>query len=278
MIDFRIDYIQYNIDPHESNIYKDIVGQPRQPAHNRWYRYKSITAGGAIILEGNVASDKALHILAGKACDYYNVTPQKLTALVNKKASVSRIDLTLTTDKPILEKIKADRDKIVSEQFQGMKTIENPDNGIETIYIGDMKKRGRKGIVRAYDKALELGLESMILHRLELELKRDDAMLATKRLAIGASIPSVMNSKFSIDTDWYRELFSDEIATSRFTSDDKSHIEEEIERKMLWIMKQVIPSLQYVIDYDIQNGTNNFATILEKLNFDGSQLVDGKKQ
>jgi DNA relaxase NicK len=130
-----------------------------------------------------------------------------------------------------------------------------------------MAKRGKKGIVRAYDKALQLGLDDLRAYRIETEIRHKHAHICSKRIANGETIASVMNSKFFIDKKWYRDLLGSDISTSRFKDLHKEEI-APIDAKMQWLMRAVTPTLQYVIDYDKANGTSNFASILEKLNFD----------
>lgn len=222
---------------------------------------------GSVMFEGNPNSDKKLFVLSGQACTKLQVNDRDdwLMSLLNCNATISRIDLAMTTDVVILEKFVSDYEKIVSKQFQSMKVISDHEYTPQTIYCGDMSKRGKNGIVRAYDKALQLNI-SGIMQRVEIELKRKDAHIASKRLAIGESIQSVMNSKFRIDSEWYQELFGNDVSTVRFPTEMTEEM-PEIERKMLWLESQVLPSLQYVIDYDKANGTSNFARILDKLIF-----------
>jgi DNA relaxase NicK len=214
--------------------------------------------------EGNVNTEKSLFVLSGTVCDRIGVDSKWLSSLLSDNATVSRLDLCVTTDVNILKKVQSDREKIESELYREMKIISDAEYTPQTIYIGDMQKRKKKGIVRFYDKALQLGLDELDMFRYEIEMKQKHAQIGAKRLASGESIPSVMNSKFRVNAQWYEELMGSEISTKRFDYEEEEE-EEEIIKKMAWLERQVLPSIQYVIDYDRDNGTENFKRLLSLL-------------
>lgn len=261
-VEFRIDYIQFASQVYPRWMTKtgeDFAKASPKPFYKRMVKYQN----GAEAHSGNPNSDKVLYVLSGKACEDIGVNQVFVKSVIESGCKVSRIDFAMTTDKPILERLYADQQYIESKKYSALKMITDKDKGIETMYFGDMKKRAKKGIVRAYDKALELDL-SGVLHRVEYEARRDDANLQAKRFAKGEAIPSIINSRFKVNRQWWRDIFLEGIATKRFKNITKDET-PEIQRKMAWIMKQVLPALQYVIDYDHANGTNNMETVLKEL-------------
>lgn len=219
---------------------------------------------GLVVYSGNPNSDKQLFVMSGKVCEAVGIRPEMLHVLDVYEPVYSRIDLAMTTDDNILQKIVENKDKVVSKMYPTGKVISDLEYTPETIYFGDLKKRGSKGIVRCYDKGLQLGLDET-WHRIEVEYRQKHAKTAVNRLKSGKSIQSVMNSKFRIESEWYKKMFGEDVATSRFTENESADELTDIERKMLWIHKQVVPSLQYIIDYDRINGTDNFSSIIARL-------------
>jgi len=265
-VEFKVDYLQFSANRKPAwllNSIDDYQTKSNKPFYTHMTRY----ANGAVQYSGNPNTDKHLFVLSGTVCSSLGVSkPIWLQSLINDHATVSRIDLCCTVDEKILDKVLASNEKIVSGRYSEIKVISDQHYTPETIYIGDMKKRAKKGIVRCYDKAYQLGIDD-IMDRIEIECKRSDAHLATKRLASGEQMQAVMNSRFRIEDDWYREIFGNDVSTKRFDYPDDTPM-REIDRKMLWLEKQVIPTLQYVIDYDKESGTSNFARLLDKLDFE----------
>lgn len=263
--EFKIDYLQFSSHRMPSWLINSI-DDFKTRSNISFYRVMTKFANGAVMYEDNPNTDKRLFVLSGKVCERLEIGKlEKLKSLVDDHAKISRVDLCCTVDIPILKKIIESKDKIESKKFTDIKIIADSEYTPETIYIGDMKHRAKKGIVRAYDKALQLNLD-MCLNRVEVELRKDDANIATKRVAYGEPISDVMNSKFRIDTEWYQEIFGDGISTKRFAIDDTVEL-TEIQRKMAWLEKQVAPTLQYVLDYDKANGTHNFERLINGLKF-----------
>lgn len=263
MIEFKIDYIQFS---GRAKVKASLVSGHGFDfkSNNRFYGSMRKYENGLVVYSGNPNTDKQLFVLSGKACDAIGVRPDTLDRFEQFEPEYSRIDLAMTTDRDVLTKIMKDKDKVKSKMFPDGMVIADLEYTPQTIYFGDLKKRARKGIVRCYDKGLQLGLSEM-WHRIEIEYRQKHAKTAVKRILNGSSIQSVMNSKWMIEADWYTEMMGDEVSTTRFTQDEHESELTDIERKMLWIEKQVLPSLQYIIDYDRANGTNNFSQIISKL-------------
>jgi len=264
MIDFNIDYLQFS-----SNV-SIIAALQSEDSHNktsnmRFYKRMTVYENGVRKYVGNTNTGKALIVLDGKTCAKLGVDKNVLTDVLGAwQGTVSRIDLAMTIDKEIIEQFMADKEFHVSTLWQTTKAIVDENKKVQTVYVGDMKNRGRKGIVRCYDKAAELGLEDCILNRVEIELKHKHAQISSQRIARGASIQSVMNSKFKIAKKWYSDIFSEDVATERFP-----HVEQfettEIQKKMAWLMQQVVPSLRFVKEHDQKNGTKNWQLLMKEV-------------
>ena len=267
MIEYRIDYLQFSATI-EAIFSITSIEEFQKRSNIPFYESMTKYDNGIIRYDGNPNTEKSLYILTGSVCETLGVDELFCNQVLDEfHGKASRLDLAMTTDQSILALILKDKDKIISEMFQQIKIIADADFTPETIYIGDIKKRGKKGIVRAYDKGLQMGLEGVTRHRIEIELKRDQADLALKRIASGNSIQSVMNSKFRIDVEWYKLMFGEDIAINRFK--DLTNVErKEIDKKMAWVEKQVIPSLRYIIDYDRDNNTQNFKRLMKRLGLD----------
>lgn len=266
MIEFKIDYAQFSF---MARVVMDIeTGEDfHKPSNLRFYKSMTRYKSGLVVYDGNPNTEKRLAVMSGKTCENMGVD----VAFINKSrewgAKYSRLDLAMTTTREILPLIKKDHKKVVSEKFSEGKQIANFEDYPETLIFGDMSKRSKKGMVRCYDKALQMGLDGVMLHRIEVENRRNDAEIAAKRLGGGATMASVMNSRWRVDTDWYRDMMTDEIATQRFSPDEPVEV-TEIEKKMAWLMKQVVPSMKYVIEYDKSNGTHNFKLLMKRLGMD----------
>lgn len=265
-VEFKIDWIQF-------------TALPTMPIVNRFWHegestksfmpfYKKMKIWDDILSlhYDNPVSPRVLIVATGKACAKIGIDHEFCARIIKEQATVSRIDLCLTTDFNFLPLIPQSVDKIESHMFRDIKIISDERYTPQTIYIGDFEKRGKNGIVRAYDKGLQLGLPELNQFRLEYESKRKHADITAKRLASGETIADCMNAKFRIDSQWYVDMLGNGMSTKRFDTVDSDTV-SEIQKKMLWIEKQVIPSLQYVLDYDKINGTNNFESIINKLKF-----------
>jgi len=265
-IDFTIDYLQYTSI--EMPRYKPLDNVERwQKSYMKMYQKMMICENGTHLHVGNPNSDRTLVLMSGNACKKIGVDNHFLANILDKECNVTRLDLAMTTDKNILPYIMDSHEQIESALWQGVKVIADAQYTPQTIYIGDMSKRGKKGIVRAYDKGLQLGLD-IEMYRIETELRKKHSKISAKRLATGDTIPSVMNSKFYIDATWYADFLGTSVSTSRFRDIEKQDDDRPIDKKMSWLMKSVVPSLQYVLDYDKANGTHNFEAIINSLEFE----------
>lgn len=264
--EFKIDYLQFSAERTPqwlANAQEDI----RKRSNKQFYTHMTKYLNGAVSYEGNVNTDKKLFVLSGAVCSRIGITPEWVKSLIDDDGIVSRIDLCMTCDDNILTKIQRDHKHIMSEMYNKIQIISDVEYTPQTIYIGDFEKRKTKGIVRAYDKGLQMKIEGVSMYRIEVELKQKHAKIAAKRYAHGEAIPSLMNGKFRIERKWYDDIFGNDISTMRFNDVSKLPV-QEIDRKMAWLESQVVPSLKYVIDYDKENGTHNFKLLMKRLGMD----------
>jgi DNA-binding transcriptional regulator YhcF (GntR family) len=121
----------------------------------------------------------------------------------------------------------------------------------ETLYIGDIKKRGDKGIFRAYDKGKELNLGRNLVTRIELELKREKAHNVAKRLASTNDIAGNFRTHFNVKAqDFERLMDADAVPAVRGKNLVKQAENEALDARWDWLIKQVAPSLKEAIKAD----------------------------
>lgn len=262
MITRHIDYLQYNMLYYER---KCIVSEMKKIAPVQWYKRGYEDALGVRYYFGNPRTNKALIIMSGKALHNYRVVDWKITDLlreiIDQKGRVSRIDLAVTeyveSDEIFqvsdIAKLYTDGKLESSHCAYGAKTIaslgENYTDGIETLYIGDLQNRGKKGIFRSYDKSLEMDIGRFLISRIEIEDKRDKALVSARRLADGNSIGSVFRTRMNSNTEmWNRLMDADEIDISRGAELAKSDDEHDHENRKTWLLTQVAPAMAKVLD------------------------------
>lgn len=262
MITRHIDYLQYNMLYYER---KCTASEMKKIAPVQWYRRGYEDKLGVRYYYGNPRTNKALIIMSGKALHNYRVIGWSITDLlkeiIDQKGRVSRIDLAVTEyleDDEIFQ--VSDIAKLYSEGKlesshckYGAKTIaslgENYTDGIETLYIGDLKNRGKKGIFRSYDKGFEMDIGRFLISRIEIEDKRDKALVTARRLADGNSIGSVFRTRMNSNTDlWNRLMDAEEIDISRGAELAKQDDEQDHENRKSWLLKQVAPAMAKVLD------------------------------
>lgn len=256
MIEANVDYLQFSAIRLESN-YKNDNWQLAEGS--RFYRRSYKNELGERVYFGNVnpkASD-ALIVLSGQPL--YNMSvlgieiEDYLKEQLDRGANVSRLDIAFTE---FVEDdlIRVDdfetwvkQGKVISSHVKyGAKKIEEikEDNVVQTLYIGDMKKRGKRGIFRAYDKGLEWNLEEYMITRIELEERGENAHNSAKRIAAGNSLASVFKSRLSVDDPAFDRVVLGDAA--KITRGGKLQQTDEIEayvRKWEWLQNQVAPAL-----------------------------------
>lgn len=130
---------------------------------------------------------------------------------------------------------------------------------IETIYVGDMSKRGEKGIFRAYDKGRELGIVAEnVISRIELEIKRDRAKVTARLLANDYNIAGNFRARFNVRDQVFERLMDSEAVEIKRGKGLKSKEENEaLDKRWKWLIEAVAPSLKQAIEADKKEGRND---------------------
>lgn len=263
MIEANIDYLQYSADYLESN-YKNKDWQLLEG--NRFYTHCYKSEWGERVYFGNVnrKATGCLVVLSGEPL--YNLgvmgfdTVDYLRKELKRGAKVSRLDIAFTEFVED-ELIRVDdfeewfkQKKITSNHANyGAKKIEEikEENTVETLYIGDIKKRGKRGIFRAYDKGIEWGLGEYMITRLELEERGENAHNSAKRIADGKSLADVFRTRFSVDAkEFDRVVNGKALSLTRGKAIMKVEEKEKRDKRWDWLIEQVAPSLYDAVQDD----------------------------
>lgn len=269
MIERFIDYMQFSCLINETTCIEqkfDTVYPVR--FYSRGYRHPF----GYRIYYGNPKSALALVVAAGEAMqnmrDNDMLDAEILQHALSLGAKFSRIDLAVTQWNTFdgfitIEDIQSwyERGLIQSPlSGGGCKKISSihSESGetAETLYIGTMAKRGRRGIFRAYDKGIEINLGEYMATRLELEQKGDNAHNSALRIADTNDISGNFRARFNVrHKDFDRLMDADAVKVQRGKGKIKGQEhEEEQDRRWAWLMSQVAPSLKRAIEDDIESG------------------------
>ena len=180
-VEAKIDYLQFSVDRKPPLAYR---AQPRE-SYMRNYKGMYESHLGLDVHYGNVRGREYLCVAKGIACDNLRaVTSIKgfLDLMLSYDAKFSRVDWCVTqfidgdglfttrdfadcaasglVDSPLM----AHGAKTVSDVLELSKIDGFPH--VETVYVGDLKKRAKRGIFRCYDKGRELLLgDDMITRR-----------------------------------------------------------------------------------------------------------------
>lgn len=260
MIERAVDYLQASALLSESAvIMKGFKPLPPVRFYKRGYQHPN----GFRLYFGNPNSNKAMMIAAGDAMQSLR-NDQRLDAeiidwVLTAGGEISRIDLAVTefiedeftTIEDVEQWVKK---SLISSSLVtgGAKLIssisEDGENSRETLYIGDISKRGKKGIFRAYDKGIEMGLGSEIVTRIELELKREKAHNAAKRMVATNDIAGNFRAHFNVKSkDFERLMDADAVSLQRGKNQVKEAESEEIARRWDWLLEQVAPALKRAV-------------------------------
>lgn len=129
------------------------------------------------------------------------------------------------------------------------------ENVIETLYIGDISKRGKKGIFRAYDKGIELDIGAYLATRLELEDRGEKAHNTAIRIANSGDVAGNFRARFNVrHKEFDRLMDADAINIQRGIGKQKLEEEQENDRRWTWLMNQVAPAMREAIKNDIKQG------------------------
>lgn len=260
MIERAVDYLQASSLMAESAmIMKGFKPLPPVRFYKRGYQHPN----GFRFYFGNPNSNKAMMIASGEVMQSLR-NDQKLDAeilgwVLGIGGEISRLDLAVTEfieDELVtledVEKWYVDglmSSALLSGGFKEISRIKEDGKAEkETLYIGDIKKRGKRGIFRAYDKGIEMGIGSEIVTRIELELKREKAHNVAKRLAETNDIAGNFRSHFNVKSkDFERLMDADAVSIHRGKNQVKEAENEEIARRWDWLLEQVAPALKRAV-------------------------------
>lgn len=263
-----VDYLQYSIEEKEEKFIS--VTKSIRPIANYKRGYKQ--PNGTRIYFGHHNTDRALVVMSGitlhnMRADGLQIS-EHIAKVINLGANVSRLDLCLTeyvddglyTPETYRDLVHAG--KCISPHAKhGARYIasvgENYKDDIETLYIGDMKNRGKRGIARCYDKGVELDLSKYMISRVEVEEKRDRAKVSAKRIAEGYSVASVLKTRLDFDDEYWHDLLNcEDIDMSRGKQINPNYDEiAQNAKRWAWLVKSVAPSIAKAIAFDVDNGS-----------------------
>jgi len=272
MIERNIDYLQFTSHIEE---YQCIEQNMDAVAPVRFYQRGYRDDFGARIYFGNqnVKSKLALVIISGEPLKNmremgYQDT-QILDFALRGNGQISRLDLAVTESmEEHLTKIvtvkdveKWATDGLVSSPLLsgGIKEISQlfvqEEAQRQTLYIGDPKKRAKRGIFRAYDKGIELSLSPELKTRLELELKREKAHMNARRIAETGDIAGNFRASFDVKHGEFERLMeAPAVVPVRGQGKMKKEQTEELDKRWDWLINQVAPALKGAIQADRDAG------------------------
>jgi len=270
MIERFIDYMQFTCNISEMIcIEQKFDSVPPIKFYNRGYRHPF---GYRIYYSNNRKNKFALVVSAGEAMENMRnsglIDAEILQYALSLDAKFSRIDIAVTEWNTfegmiVVEDVKKwyASELITSPLLNGgAKTINSLHLGgkenTETFYIGDMEKRAKRGIFRAYDKGIELDLGEYMATRLELEEKRDNAHQTALRVAETNDIAGNFRARFNVKhKDFDRLMDADAVKVKRGKGKIKGQEKEnEQDKRWAWLMSQVAPALKQAIEDDVANG------------------------
>jgi len=224
MIERNVDYLQASVEYPQfkcrDNEYKVI-------APLKFYKVGYQDGDGVRYYYGNPNSKKALCVCSGQALQNLRNNGASdgeiINAFLSKGATCSRLDMAITEyiETELVEVSDVESwftgGKIVSTHCEGgckeiVAVHEQGRKAVETLYIGDMEKRGTKGIFRAYDKGKEMNLEAHLITRLEVEDRGDKAMATFKRIAATGDVAGNFRARFDVDDEQFERLMQAPVA------------------------------------------------------------------
>lgn len=271
MIERNIDYLAFSAP---SNIAHFLSGEYKPCSPIPFYKTGFQAQNGTRYYFGNVKNPELCHVvLSGQTLTVMRndgYTDQGILEFAfSQQAKVSRLDLAIT--------------KYVDDWFitvsdvaawyamgwftgaladRGAKTIarleEDGGLGLETLYIGDIKKRGKKGLFRAYDKGLEFNIGDYLITRLELEEKHENAHATATRIAKGESIASCFRARLDCNCDEFQRLMDSPVADiKRGQNKVKTEEDDKMDSRWKWLIEQVAPSLRGAIENEEERTGEN---------------------
>lgn len=270
MIERFIDYLQFTAPIAEKSLQNSGY---EAVAPIRFYKRGYRTENGVRYYFGNPNSSKATVIASGFALLFerymFKNDAEMIDYWLSRGAIFSRLDLAVTdwidTDFCTVADVETwYKSGLIESSFVegGCKKIEKilPDapNVPETLYIGDIEKRGKRGIFRAYDKGIEIGLPPLLATRLEVELKGDNANATARRIAKTNDIGGNFRAKFNVNSEQFDRLIDAPIADiTRGESKPKREVDEKMDTRWNWLLETVAPALKQAWEHDRNSGAGD---------------------
>jgi DNA relaxase NicK len=261
MIERFIDYLQFSANFREINAIENKY-KPIRPV--AFYERGYLGEFGIRYYFGNPNSSKALCILSGETLAVFRDKGYQDATILEWAfeygAKVSRLDLAVTEWIGETLFTVADVEQwYLSKQFSGSlvkygaKKISSydDDNGErpETFYIGDMSKRGKLGIFRAYNKGLQLNLGDYMATRIELEMRGDKAHNNAVRICKTNDVAGNFRASLDCQNETFERLMESPVADiSRGDAKAKLSEDEKMESRWEWLLSQVAPALREAIE------------------------------
>lgn len=266
MIERHLDYATYSVLLSEHSMIENGLRSVPAP---RFYKRGYEGANGIRYFFGNPNSKKALVVISGTAFvsmrDAGDDDKSILAKAIEKGGKFSRLDLAITDyiedDFITVGDVQRwyEKQKITSSLVSyGAKMISGYSWDFElkpeTFYVGSLEKRGEKGIFRAYDKSLDLGIGNEIITRIELEERGEKSHNTAKRIADTGDISGNFRARFNVDDVQFERLMdAPAVEIQRGLGLRKKEEDEKMDGRWEWLMKQVAPSLKEAREYDMKH-------------------------
>lgn len=235
------------------------------------YKVMRVLPSGLTSHHGHNKSDKWLNVMTGKQCETIENQREFVQNILSDKGVFSRIDYQITvTDGLTVDDFRQwciDGKVSGTLAESGIKSIVNDaTSNSETTYIGDLKKRGKHGIFRCYDKAIQLNLDNFKITRFELEERQKRAQTTAKRYADGMEIGDIIRQRVDINDKAWIELCGAKSET--LTRYKPETIEQQFDTTWLWLIETCAKTLGKKIASDEWNqlGQGNFDLFVETMN------------
>jgi len=256
-VNFKIDYMQFSTDLPASNKQRE---HTLKKSFMNNYKTMRVFESGLTSHHGHNKSDLWLNIATGSVCDKIENHREFIKNILKLHGKFSRIDFCCTVENGCSMNDFREwcENKEVSGPLSdtGIKSIVNDDTQkAETTYVGDLKKRSKRGIFRAYDKGIELGIEDAKLTRFELEERKHRANTTARRFAYGMHIGDIIRQRVDVDNDIWRGIMG--AKSSKLTRYATEETNEEVDTTWHWLIDTCAKTLGKKMALDQWNGKAN---------------------
>lgn len=276
-IEKSVDYIQASIDISEDKFRDE---NTPQITPTKFYKRGYRDTNGTRYFFGNPNSKKALVIMSGQALESIRnegfEDKNIINSLILRSAKFTRIDLAVTqwnedesvslSDMQDYYKRGIIKSPLVARGGKLISDLElDGELYPETFYIGDLKKRAKKGLFRAYDKGKQLDISRYLMIRLELEERGENSHASALRIAENASIASVFRSRFDIEDEKFQRIIdAPSVKIQRGIGKKNEDDMSEDEKRWRWLIEQVAPTLKKSIKLDkaLSRGDENIVQFI----------------